>query len=1009
MAIGTPFINKFSNPASNATDPNSALGSLAVAQRFATVSTSAEAASGSLVEFKKSLGLSYAALNNQAQALQASSQNLNQFGNSLQALPQQVSSFGKTFQSVTGAMQQQLQTHQQINTQYQQLSQQVGNQVQQAKQQQNNINNNGGGGGSSVQSIRATARMVDMFGRPAMQGDKSYQQLNQQYRFDQASTQAQRDLTASKLALGERLAPFTQAKDRFVTGALNSPAGVPLALAAEAAPGIASIARFAASMKMMQGAGGAGGGLLSTIGGTYVGLGSTGLGGTLGGAASAVGRAGVLGLAGVGGVLGGVALGTGLSSAIAGTPVGNFLGSNKNLDNYFNPTKAGADKAYRDDGGASANAKYASVPQAERQKYADSYAKADALLSKIDTLGDKNYHSGGMQDIKRGVKAQLKDVPGYDEKQIDADFNDENNRKNMQGTIQHRQKSYAAGRNDFDGDTRPIMSEVLGSPGFALNLESQQNQIADFKYGQAKDTYLTNRSYNRQIADLSTQSQRTDVGYGYQQQGFALDQTKLDLSGQRSQEDYGTQKEAIGRQLNRSTVDILTSLNDAEQDAGRQRISIVHNALTTETNAYQDFSKTMARAGTQQGYIEQDYQRGSSRLSQTAGRTERDISNNASDGIIGILAPGIASSRAYQIAKLARNTTNAKSDLSQDVQYQQGNLDIAKQRGTTSVGYTKEDASIGYKRTMTQTEWDKQFGLQGVGISVGRAKRDSSKNLGRAQEDASIAGTINDRNQKRAGEDLNISQQQLDLQKAQAATNYQNAMFDNAKDVKRAGEDLSTALETIAHSAATFSRDIDLSIRQQSQGLADQTGGDPGEAEKALRSKLNLPSGNAGSNGVGSVANPYFGGGLVTGSVTSGGSGSNNVSGGYGSGGGYGFGLNPSNNLRGGQVSNANFGAGGGLIEYSAQTQNPSKLYRRGPQMPTLPGGGNYGSNGGGGGGNFTITVSLTGNVGVHGDGTLTNQVAKQIEKGISQAMPGIKTMVAQKIVSTSQSSGFYG
>lgn len=365
------------------------------------------------------------------------------------------------------------------------------------------------------------------------------------------------------------------------------------------------------------------------------------------------------------------------------------------------------------------------------------------------------------------------------------------------------------------------------------------------------------RNTGRTLDDYARQVQRIEIGVFRTRRDYAIQTTRL-------QEDYTRQSKRLledyNRQVNRSQQDFNRTVSRAQQDYTKTLVRAFEDYTRTVGRAQEDYNRTISRsqqdfsrttiraiqdygitagratedANRERLRSDQDYARSRLELERNTARSTADINRGLKEGLISIVAPGLASSQGYQIAKLFRDTARQKQRLGEDTQFASQGLDLnyARQQqdilrsesrtladamrsltrtfedANLTLARSIEDATISLTRTLQDAAISYDRTLQDAAISLDRTLQDASISFSRAIEDASLSFS-------RGMQDLNLEQARASFDALKQAN---DSLLDASLSLRDANITEARALEDIAREHSRAMQDIDL---QYSRSMAD--------------------------------------------------------------------------------------------------------------------------------------------------------------------------------------------
>jgi len=634
-------------------------------------------------------------------------------------------------------------------------------------------------------------------------GISSYQNLNNQYSINPNLTAANRNLTRSQLSLGNQLSGYQAFKTNAQAAINSSPFAAPLAIGGDvlgaAAPAVGGITQMLGALKTVNPK-----------------------------AAESVGEMllKVGGIAGKGGVLGAAAV----AGGVVGINVGNAL--NKAIN-----------------------------PNAKEQDWGDvlTTVKKTIALDVGAATGMNKQVVGGVGSILGATPNNHSDVGSVwadiwgDGKGADA-IRQSNAKKDSTKAAAEAVAKQATSANEF--------KKVIASPQFQIQAAGIRNQISDFNYDSARQERLARRDFSRQKADIGTSRTRAKEDRAFQVEGFSIQSGRTDedyaRNRKRTEEDYARTVQKNELQISRVRRDALTTATRQnqdfarsrvrfEQDTARQTVRLEQDTSRDTTRLAQDTSRSSLRltedTNREKTRSDEDYARSKAVMARDNARSEQDLSRNYQQSLLSIVAPGLTSSKGYQIAKLQsdfkRESTRMREDQAQAGQdlergrsrnledigreQQRGSEDIARgqQRGSEDIGrsYTRgqEDIARGSQRFGEDTNREQSRASQDLAKQTTDALTDSFISAKEAEIEHTRAIQDQDREYARAKQDLQ-------REETQAAREYTRTVEDLDKATKRLTEDFTETLTDIQHARETFARDTNLQLTQMGIDLADKTG-----------------------------------------------------------------------------------------------------------------------------------------------------------------------------------------
>jgi hypothetical protein len=634
-------------------------------------------------------------------------------------------------------------------------------------------------------------------------GISSYQNLNSQYSIDPNLTAANRNLTRSKLGLGAQLSGYEAFKTNLQAGINKSPLAAPLAIGGDV---LGAAAPAAGGIMQMLGA-------LKTVNPK---------------AAESIGEMALKfgGILGKGGVLGAAAV----AGGVVGINVGNAL--NKTIN-----------------------------PKAKDQDWGDvlTTVKKTIALDVGAATGMNKHVVGGVGSILgvspnngSDVGSVWADIWG-DGKGADK-IRKENQQKNQKKAQEEKTTQQAQVNTEF--------KKVINSPQFQLQAAQVRNQIGDFNYDSAKNERLAKRGYARQKEDIGTSRSRTNEDYAVQQQKFGIQRQRMDedysRSRSRTEEDYTRTVQKNELQVSRIRRDAVISATRQNEDLSRSRIRQAQDVSRQTERLDQDTSRDTLRLNqdtardtlrlTQDTDRErlrsaQDYGRNLAVMNRDQARSSQDLQRNFKDSLTSIIAPGLTSSKGYQIAKLMRDYKREKgrmgedqaqqrSDLERDRSRQVEDIDRTASRGAEDIGRSAARGAEDIGRNSTRSKEDIARGNERFGEDTSREQSRGSQDLQKqttdaltdsfiAAKEAAIEHTRTVQDQDR---EYARARQDESLAEADAAREHTRNLQDLAKEEKRAAEDFKETMDDIRVARERFARDMNLQLTQMGADLADKTG-----------------------------------------------------------------------------------------------------------------------------------------------------------------------------------------
>jgi hypothetical protein len=800
-------------------------------------------------------------------------------------------------------------------------------------------------------------------------GQNGFAPLAQQYsELDPRLTQAMRGNQRAGIALGQAQSPYQQFRLNVGEQLMGNGAAAGASIIGDVAGSVA----------------GPLGGLLQTAAMmSLAGQSNAGLGKILAGGGKALGfMAGPVGLGAASGVAAGSLGYEMLRNANIGG-LGSKVGAMETIDSIINPTQY-----YRNRVGAEAVAAYGNMDAATREEYKKNLGTAKDQIKDFEKNEGLFYATGS--DTRYGKLAGTARKLGISEDLI-------------------QQGDYAKLKGAIEGLAVPVegsdaLKKAIKSPEIQQQIKAMKNQFADFFIDIGKQAAELKRNFSRSMEDIGTQKERAteDFNIGLQRIGtqrarltedYQSSIKKLETQVTRTKRDAAISRERLEEDTARSTLrlqqDTARQTLRLEQDTAKARTRLTEDVTKSRTRLEEDtttsvsrltrdtikndtrltedyvkstqyraedFSRNMSRltedSSRDRGRVQEDYTVNRQQLTRSFARNEQDLQQGFQDSMIGIMAPGLAQSRGYQMMRLMRdykknrrrlredkktefsnldrgygrsmsdinrNEQRGKEDLQRDFQRGQEEADKAYQRGKDDIaesynrgledarkGYERasadiaqqqtrgeEDISQGYSRGKEDIATAAQRGQEDIDRNATRGRADIERNLNDALEDAATARMEIERNYQRGLQDLLMQEQDL-------RRNYNRTMDDLNKAAGRLVEDFNTASESMTEAVRRFTRDFGEAMAAFNRQLNGQFGTSMNDSE------LNSLTGLSNQSGYSPATTPGESGGVPgsfpgvdtpagrTGGPSSGSGGSSGNSGyGGGSGGGGGSYINP--------------------------------------------------------------------------------------------------------------------
>lgn len=401
-----------------------------------------------------------------------------------------------------------------------------------------------------------------------------------------------------------------------------------------------------------------------------------------------------------------------------------------------------------------------------------------------------------------------------------------------------------------------LLNDIFNSPQFKLQAQQTRNRISDFKYDTGRKEEEINISEARGKEDIATSRKRNAEDYAVAvkkinisiaraNEDYAIGVARNELSVTRIKRDSAVQQSRIEEDYNRNTLrlkedtgraklrleeDTQTSLTRLIADSSRNLARLEEDSATSSIRLTEDTNKARLRAN-------EDFAKSRADLTRSSGRSRQDLDTSYQDSIVGLFAPGLANSKAYQFMKLQRDYSKQKGRLREDTAL--GFRDIDRQERRTF-----EDIDTGERRGREDIDRSLGRGREDIARERGRGLEDLSRQYGRGNEDI-------DRSNARAEEDLarERSRASFDLltQTTDALKDAELQLADITRQFQRSMQDAALALDDATRSFNRNNEDISKAERRMNEDIARQRR-DLNEERRRFGRDLDLELGKEGAN-----------------------------------------------------------------------------------------------------------------------------------------------------------------